>query len=241
VYGVDVADVVITERPLGVRCVQNAAGGYTGQLDHPELLLEACARLIKNGANAIAVTSNVQNLPPEHYAQHFLGEHPNPVGGAEAVISHLISNFFHIPAAHAPMINFKQLYLEHPIVDPRGAGEIVSVSGLACVLIGLQRAPQLVPRPGCRIADMIGLQQVIAVVAPATCLGGIPVLYARRLRIPVIAVRDNHTILDVSQERLNLNGVVEVQSYPEAAGVVLALREGISLESIFRPLAALRY
>ncbi|MBW4478369.1 MAG: DUF3326 domain-containing protein [Tolypothrix brevis GSE-NOS-MK-07-07A] len=241
VHGVDIVDYVITSEPIASRCCQNKAGAFVGTVDNPLILLEACEKLINKGANAIAVTSNVQDLPLENYAKHFTGEYPNPVGGVEAVISHLIAKTFQIPTAHAPLLNIKQLDLVHNIVDARGSGEMTSISGLACILIGLKKAPQLRTQLNNRIADIININNLLAVVMPASSLGGVPVLYAQKYGIPVIAVGDNRTILNVTQEKLQLNNVVQAHSYAEAAGIILSLKHGIDLGAIFRPLKTLRY
>lgn len=240
VHGIDIEDCIITEKELGSRCRKTPSGCYVGDLDHPEVLLEACARLVRRGVNAIAVCSQVRDLPPSAYAEHFSGSHPNPVGGAEALISHLICRNFEIPAAHAPIINFRDFSLHHPVVDARGAGEHVSHSGLACVLIGLRRAPQCGPHPVRGAVDVLGLSSLRAVIAPATCMGGVPVLHALDQGIPVIAVKANETILGVDAQSLGLKGVIEVESYTEAAGVLLAMREGISIGSLYRPFKTLR-
>ncbi|MFJ9854842.1 DUF3326 domain-containing protein [Streptomyces sp. NPDC101150] len=240
VHGVDIVDCVVTERPIGTRCVRNESGAYAGRIDAPEVLLDAARGLIDRGANALAVTTNVQGLTSRDYAAHFTGRHANPVGGAEAVLSHLLVRTLGVPAAHAPMMNFKNLKLDHSVVDARSAGEIVSVSGLACILIGLANAPQISPvSRGSRLAEEVGFGDVVAVVSPADALGGVPVLEALRQRIPVIAVQGNSTLLDVTAAALGLPGVVEVANYAEAAGMILALRCGISPESITRPLRAL--
>jgi hypothetical protein len=241
VHGVDIVDYVITNEPIASRCCQNKAGAFVGTVDNPHVLLEACEKLINKGANAIAVTSNVQDLPLENYAKHFTGEYPNPVGGVEAVISHLIAKTFQIPTAHAPLLNIKQLDLVHNVVDARGSGEMTSMSGLACILIGLKKAPQLRTQLNNRIADIININNLLAVVMPASSLGGIPVLYAQKYGIPVIAVADNRTILNVTQEKLQLNNVILAHSYAEAAGIILSLKQGIDLGAIFRPLKTLRY
>jgi hypothetical protein len=241
VHGVDIEHCIVTDRPIGSRCERNASGAFVGSLDHPEVLASACDSLLANGVDAIAVASNVQDLPFDDYALHFAGRAPNPVGGVEAVISHFIVNRFRVPAAHAPLLNVKELALESPIVDARGAGEFSSRSGLACVLMGLARAPQIAPRAGMRYRDVVNLNNIVAIVAPATCLGGIPTLFAARFRIPVIAVRDNETILRVTGRGLGLDNVIEVGSYAEAAGVVLARERGIALPSLARPLATLRH
>jgi Protein of unknown function (DUF3326) len=239
VHGADVVGCEITTEPIGTRCVRYGSGAYVGQIDHPEVLLAAGKRLLGAGATALAVTTNVQDLPEDDYINHFAGAHPNPVGGAEAVVSHLLTRVLQVPAAHAPMLNFKQCHLSGRVVDARSAGEFVSASGLACVLIGLRRAPQLAALPRCPVSASISVDDVIAVVAPATALGSVPVLSAAERGIPVIAVTDNTSILDVTAAGLALSGVMEVDSYLAAAGALLALRSGISIESVRRPLATL--
>ena len=240
VYGVDIEHCVITDGPLGGRCHRNKSGSYVGKLEDPGILFKACDELIRKGVNAIAVTSNIKDLPREDYARHFEGLHPNPIGGAEAIISHLIVAKYKIPAAHAPLTNIKEMDLKSNIVDARGAGEFSSESGLACVLVGLRQAPQMSLHPGCPVKDIVNINNLLAVVAPAGALGGIPVLFAQKYKIPIIAVKDNGTILDVTRGKLNLSPVVEVDNYAEAAGIIQALKKGISIRSIYRPLTTLR-
>ena len=67
-----------------------------------------------------------------------------------------------------------------------------------------------------------------------------PALVAEASGIPLIAVQENRTILEVTNTEMGMPNVVEVSSYLEAAGVVLALRRGLSLESLRRPLGAAR-
>jgi hypothetical protein len=241
VHGVNITDVVITEKAIGGKCVENNSGAFVGTIDNPEVLFSACEKLIQKGVNALAITSKIGDLPLRNYARHFEGCYPNPIGGAEAVISYLVTNRFKVPAAHAPLINVKQLDLANNVVDARGAGEVVSTSGLACILIGLRKAAQITRRPTSRIRDSISLNNLLAVVTPASSLGGIPAIYTRNYDVPLIAVGDNETILGVTPAKLGLDNVVEVHSYAEAAGVILALNKGISLESISRPLQTLRF
>lgn len=240
VHGVDIVDCVVTDEPIGGRCVINRSGAVVGTVDNPQAIYRACEKLIARGANAVAITSNIKDLPLADYALHFDGRFPNPVGGVEAIISYLVAGRYQLPTAHAPLINIKDLNLRHRVVDARGAGEFVSTSGLACILIGLRRAPQTTLDHAGAISAAITLNNLLAVVTPASCLGGIPQLYAQARGIPVIAVRDNDTILDVTQAKLGLSNVIEVQSYAEAAGALLALKQGISIESIFRPLQTIR-
>jgi hypothetical protein len=241
VYGVDIEHYVITRGPIGGRCEQTLSGSYVGRIDNPHEIFEACEQLIAKGVNAVAVTSIIKDLPMDNYAKHFRGEHPNPVGGAEAVISHLITRKYRLPAAHAPMINEKEMDLNSGVVDARGAGEFASVSGLACILIGLRQAPQMSLLQRSRIKDYVNINNLTAVVAPAAALGGIPMLYAAKFGIPVIAVKNNKTILDVTQAGLKMKNVIEVNNYPEAAGILQALRKGISIPALYRPLETLRF
>lgn len=240
VHGIDIVDCVVTDEPIGGRCVINRSGAVAGTIDNPQTIYRACEKLIDRGASAIAITSNIKDLPLTDYAKHFDGRFPNPVGGVEAIISYLISHRYQLPAAHAPLINTKDLDLRHRVVDARGAGEFVSASGLACILIGLRRAPQSRLANTGPVAAAITLNNLLAVVTPASCLGGVPQLYAQAKGIPVIAVRGNDTILDVTEAKLKIGNVIEVYSYAEAAGVVMALKQGINLESIFRPLRTVR-
>lgn len=238
VYGVDMVDCVVTDEPIGSRCVLNESGAYVGTVDRPQEIYKAAEILLERGAQAIGITTNIQDLPHDEYVKHFEGQFPNPMGGVEAIMSHMVVDRFQVPAAHAPMINLKDLALVHQVVDARGAGEMVSQSGLCCVLIGLAQAPLLQPGPGMR--DVINSNNLLAVVAPSGCLGGIPTLQADRLGVPIIAVRDNGTVLDVTADKMGFDNVIEVQSYPEAAGILLALREGIAIDTLTRPMRTMR-
>jgi hypothetical protein len=75
------------------------------------------------------------------------------------------------------MMNFKEMELSNSIVDARGAGEFSSTSGLACILVGLSQAPQIYQHQNSRIKDAVNIHNVLAVVAPASALGGVPMLY----------------------------------------------------------------
>jgi hypothetical protein len=54
--------------------------------------------------------------------------------------------------------------------------------------------------------------------------------------VPVIAVEGNPCLLEVSGEALGLP-VIPAATYAEAAGIVLALREGLDPAALRRPLA----
>ena len=75
-------------------------------------------------------------------------------------------------------------------------------------------------------------------VLPASALGGIPALAAEYSDIPLIAVRENSTILNVTNDVMKMGNIVEADTYLEAAGIVLALKNGINLDAIRRPIQA---
>lgn len=234
VHGVDVVGYALTEGPIGTTCVRNPSGAYVGTVTNPGELLGTARRLLDGGANAIAVASRIQGLASDSYALHFQGGQPNPVGGAEAVVSHLVTHALGVPCAHAPIANFRDFPHQKMQIDPRGAAEYASESGLACVLIGLRQAPQLQAKWG---LDALARGDVRAVIAPATALGGVATLEASRNGIPVIALEENQTVLKVTAESLGMPGVLKASSYLEAAGLSVALGRGISFASLGRPLA----
>jgi hypothetical protein len=197
--------------------------------------------LIERGVDAVGGVSVIHGVTEATLARHLRGEIPNPSGGVEAIITHLISKAFRVPTAHAPL-PYRQDVKDALAHDPRASAEFISTPHYFSVLTGLARAPKLLEiadlghlRPG-----VISVNNVGAIVVPASCLGGIPALAAEFNSIPLIAVRENSTILDVTNAKMQMANVVEVESYLEAAGVLLALRQGIALGSLRRPLAKAR-
>jgi len=132
-------------------------------------------------------------------------------------------------------------------LDPRAAGEEIGYTFLACVLVGLSRAPDLVPN--CTnnrqyrksLTELIHVEQIGAVVAPDGALGGEAVLACFEREVPIIAVV-NPSVLKVTLDALLLDEglkeekVLRASNYVEAAGFLTLLREGITLESLRRPL-----
>jgi hypothetical protein len=234
--GLEIGPVVITEAPLDVTLSQGASGVSWGQLGRPEALLRAGQQLKAAGATAIAVVARFpDDSGSEALAAYRQGSGVDALAGAEAVISHLLSRELGLPCAHAPALSPLPL---DPALDPRAAGEELGYTFLACVLVGLSRAPDLVPLvPGASAGELLQIAEVGAVVAPAGALGGAAVLACAERGIPVIAVH-NPCVLAVTAEALGLE-VLKAGSYAEAAGLVVALREGISPAALERPLARL--
>lgn len=209
-----------------------SSGASWGSLERPDALLRAGEKLVLAGASAIAVVARFPDDPDsEALAAYRHGAGVDGLAGAEAVISHLLVRHLGIPCAHAPAL---QPLPMDPDLDPRAAAEELGHTFLPCVLVGLSRAPDLVPLgpAGHPYGDGIGLgpagtlltaAAIGAVVAPAGALGGEAVLACAERGIPVIAVH-NPCLLEVSAQALGLE-VLAAASYAEAAGLVLALRE----------------
>ena len=234
--GLEIGPVLTTDQPLEVSLERGASGASWGRLGCPDALLRAGERLKAAGATAIAVVARFPEDPEsEELAAYRQGSGVDALAGAEAVISHLLVRHLQIPCAHAPAL--APLPLD-PQLDPRAAGEELGYTFLACVLVGLSRAPDLVAAGRNKAGDL-SVDQLGAVVVPDGALGGEAVLACLERNVPLITVA-NPSLLSVTAEALGLETpLLKANSYAEAAGLVLALREGLSPASLSRPLPAL--
>ena len=234
--GLKIGPVVTTDVALGVTLRQGESGVSWGSLERPDALLRAGEKLRDGGASAIAVVARFPDDSGSEALQAYRqGSGVDGLAGAEAVISHLLVRHLQIPCAHAPAL--APLPLD-PQLDPRAAAEELAHTFLPCVLVGLSRAPDLIQsasaQPGDLLASGLG-----ALVVPEGALGGEAVLACLEQNVPVIAVT-NPSVLQVSSHSMGLEGrVVAAATYAEAAGLVLAMREGVAFPSLQRPLPGL--
>jgi hypothetical protein len=237
--GLEIGPVLSTDVPLEVSLEQGPSGASWGQLGRPDALLRAGEALRRAGATAIAVVARFPEDPASGaLAAYRAGSGVDALAGAEAVISHLLTDHLGLPCAHAPALSPLPI---SAALDPRAAAEELGYTFLACVLVGLSRAPDLVPcatAGGWSDPQLLRPDQIGAVVAPAGALGGAAVLACAERRVPLIAVH-NPCLLQVDGAALGLE-VLPAGSYSEAAGLVLALREGIAPAALQRPLPPLR-
>ena len=170
--------------------------------------------------DALAITSPIE-VEKEIAINYLRNGGVNPWGGVEAKASKLIADGINKPIAHSPygdpLKDFKE------IVDPRMAAEMVSITYLHSVLKGLHRAP--------RIGKGLSATDIDCLITPAGCVG-VPHKACLDRDIPVIAVKQNKTILNDPMP----DEFIFVENYLEAAGVLIAMRAGVSPESISRPL-----
>jgi hypothetical protein len=235
VYGVDLLGYHVTREPLGCRLELGETGISTGRVERPDVLLEAADHLRDQGATAIALLADLGTLSPEQEAAYQEGRGVDPIGGLEAILSHLVVERLGLPAAHAPLFPFDPA--PSPVVDPRAAAEYLGHNYLPCILQGLSQHPDLVELEAALPEDARA-DQVAAVVVPAGCLGGPGVLAAHARGIPIISVLENRTVLGVDAAGLGWDGgVIEVGNYLEAAGLLAAMRLGLDWRTCRRPLS----
>jgi Protein of unknown function (DUF3326) len=234
--GLDIADYVVTDLPLGVELRTASSGASWGTIQQPDSLLRAVDQLINiAGANAIAVIARFPDDPGAtilHDYRHGTGV--DPLAGAEAVISHLIVRTFKVPCAHAPALSPLPI---DPEISPRSAAEELGYTFFPCVLVGLSRAPQFMGRGNGECGDGakggIWNGDVDAVIVPESACGGSGLIsFARSRHTKIITVAENQTRMEVPPNLLGIK-VIKVQSYLEAIGVITVDRAGMSLDSFY--------
>lgn len=252
-YGMECAGIVGLDPPLTMTAEYTKSGTAAGKVTGFDELVRVLDER-RHLFDAVAITS-VIDVPPEYHLGYFkaAGEMVNPWGGVEAMLTHAVTKLYDAPAAHAPMFESREVAeLDPGVVDPRMAAEAVSGTFLQCVLKGLHRSPQIddadaVERPGFGprrapwSAPAITAADISCLVIPAGCLG-LPTLAALEQGITVIAVKENRNLMRNQLARLpwGPNQYFAVNTYWEAAGVMAALRAGISPRSVRRPLPTVR-
>ena len=191
VYGVNVIAHQITDEEVGVE-LENKVTHSTGSVKNPETLLRCGKSLIEQGANALAVVCKFNEDTTDDYSN---GIGVDPIGGVEAIISHYITRELKVPCAHSPA--FEDISISTDIVDPRCASEYITPTFLPCILLGLANAPQINTKNGYKIDDLEFL------LMPHNALGSVPVFEATKRNIPVYAIKQNNTLLNVTDVKIN--------------------------------------
>lgn len=208
IYGTNVIGWDKTDAPVGVEFYVDSSGISTGKVNNINTILNSAQRLLEQGADAIALVCKFEDYECEEYAN---GNGVDPVGGVEAIISHYISKELQIPCAHSPA--FEDIEIEQRIVDSRCSAEYITPTYLPCILLGLSQAPKLTKQKGYSINDLDYL------IMPYNAMGSIPVFECLKRRIPVYAVKENRTVLNVTPEKLNLK-VNILDTYQEVLNIL---------------------
>lgn len=235
-YGLNCPLIVKLSPSINLTMNYTSSGRASGKITNYEVLIDALKKY-RNEYDAIALSTDIQ-LPPRLLLQYYesRGKKINPLGGIEALLSHGISLLFNVPAAHSPMYEGEMEELNFPL-DPRAAAESISFSYLQCILKGLQRSPQLIENLlDYEIPGTISASQISCLILPDGCLG-LTVLAALEQGIIVIAVKENKNLMANNLEELpwRPGQFYKVENYLEAAGILLAIKSGITPESIRRP------
>ncbi|MDX1977385.1 MAG: DUF3326 domain-containing protein [Pseudanabaenaceae cyanobacterium bins.68] len=223
--GLNIVASLTTDHSLGVG-LQVGTTATWGTITQPDSLLRAADQLItQHQVEAIAVIArfpdDLGSLALQNYRQ---GHGVDPIAGAEAVISHLISREFMIPCAHAPALSPLPLDLS---ISDRACAEEIGYTFLPCVLVGLSRAPKLVEA---KLADLTVADLDLA-IAPWSGVGGAAVLALAAQNLPLILVKENQTSLEVMPQSLGVRGIC-VENYLEAIGVIAAIKAGINPQTL---------
>ncbi len=236
--GLSLTDYVVTDAPLNVELRLSPSGASWGTIGNPDSLLRAAEILIHQaGAEAIAV---VARFPDEVDTQadynYRLGKGVDTIAGAEAVISHLIVREFEIPCAHAPAFLPPTLDAD---VSPRAAAEELGYTFIPSVLVGLSRAPQFVVDNLSLQARHIWANQVDAMIVPASACGSGALLSLSNNRCLIVSVNENKTQMQVTAPVLGIKSI-QVNSYLEAIGVLVAHKAGIDPSTLSPRISSLR-
>lgn len=212
VQGINTFAIEYTDEPIGVEIkIQN--GISTGKLNNPNALLKAASNLIQKGAQAIAVVCFFgQDYEDENYSN---AQGIDPIGGIEAVISHLIAKEFQIPTAHAPA--FCEIDISEKIENPKVSSELISSTYLPCIMQGLSIAPQISKN------GEITSKDVKYLIVPYDALGSKAVLSSIQNGISIITIK-NKTILNVTAQKLNFTPMFHFESYEECVQKIIKIK-----------------
>lgn len=232
--GLQVTDYCITANALNVSLSTSISGASWGQITHPASLLDATERLLAKGCEAIAVVAKFpEDEDEQQLAQYRAGNAVDAIAGAEAVISHLVTREFYIPCAHAPSL--PPLEADES-VSPKSAAEELGYTFLSCVLVGLSKAPRLLPVQSYQNArTVVAVDHVDSVIVPADSFGGSAIMSLAATRgVMVVAVLENTTALEVNPASVGIdpNKVIFANSYAEAAGFIAAHKAGLDISAL---------
>lgn len=238
-YGLDCPRIIQLESELALSSEYSSSGSAVGKVENLDKLYQILTNC-KDEYDAIAIASIIQ-VPRDYHVKYFSshGGMINPWGGAEAIFTHTLSSILNVPTAHSPMLEDQLIANFDPgVVDPRMAAEAISLTFLQCILKGLHRAPRIVTdKSAMNHHSVYTVEDVACLVIPDGVLG-LPTFAALEQGIKVIAVKENKNLMknDLNVLPWKPGQFIQVDNYLEALGVMTAIKEGLSIESIRRPI-----
>ena len=208
VYGIKDIEYEITSKKVGVEFNFTKSNISGGNVSNIATIFESGKKLIKKGCNALAVVCLFEDDDEDEDYQ--AGKGVDIVGGVEAIISHVVSREFNIPVAHAPA--FKKTSITKSLVNPKSAAEYITPTFLPCIILGLYNAPQFISSRE-KNKNAINVFDIKKLIMPHNSLGCIPVFKALEYNIPVFAIKENSTVLNVTKEKLGLKNIIEIEKY----------------------------
>ncbi len=208
-------ELMVLDTPLVMRSII-ADGVARGTVKGIEELILQVAAARPYDAIAIHTPIKVNRRKANKYL--LTGEGVNLWGGVEAIVSRKVAESLGCPVAHAP-VETNAAFNE--VVAHALAAELISGSMLFSVLKGLWKAPRISRAGGHR--DGLIATDVDALVT-ADCWGP-PHIACLTNNIPIIMVENNTTNRRSAAGRFTW----VARSYREAAGALVAIREGMRL------------
>lgn len=223
------ADIEIVELDTPIRMIACMINGKASGDIHG--LKEAVYQVRRHDFDVLVVNTpiGVRNDAVLDYLNDGCGG-VNPWGGIEAKLSRLMSEVFKRPVIHAPVENSEVFKNFNDVVDARKAAEMVSKCYLHCCLKGAHRAPKISMKE-----SAYWNRDIDFLISPINVVGR-PHLACIENNIPVIAVRENKTVLN---DKMPDNFII-AENYLEAAGIINAKKAGVTIASVRRPLERTR-
>ncbi len=238
-FGLNSTEVLMVEDNVLMRAFYSEnSGRAVGRVERLENLIKAIGGYGKD-FDAVALSSII-NVPMNYHMDYFKDDEMlNPWGGVEAMLTHAVSSILNIPSAHSPMCESRTVSdIEAGRVDPRKAAEAVSLTYLHCILKGLHKSPKIITETEIlNNSGILSSKDVSCLLIPDGCVG-LPTIAALEQGIPVIAVKENKNRMknDLRSLPFAYDKLFIVENYLEAAGVMQALKAGVSLDTVRRPL-----
>ena len=195
VYGIDVIGYEITKEPCEVEFYNTESGISSGSVINNKTLIDAGKKLLEKGANVLAVVCRFEEPPEDNYKN---GDEVDIVGGVEAIISHYLTRELKVPVVHAPA--FENITITQDLVDKKAAAEYITPTFLPCLLIALKNAPLY----SCQNRELYSIcrENLQAIIMPYNSLGSSIVLDALKANIPVYAIKENSSVLNITKENI---------------------------------------